>query len=94
MKNIHITSKESFMQRGNQLGIILHDNKNQNTVNFFTGGKHLVVKRDELNLVSYQTIEEELIGNPELKQLAHENDLIELHNQDVEGYLTYASSYC
>jgi hypothetical protein len=94
MKNIHIVSPESFMQYGNQFGIVLFDKPNQKTVNLFTGDKHLVVKRDELNFVSYQVIEKELIDNPELKELAHENNLIELHNQDVEGYLTYASSYC
>ena len=93
MKNIHLISQEPFIEYKSKVGIILAACPNDNTINIFVNGRHLVVKRDEISTPSNEAIEKELIRNEELKDLAYEYNLIELHSQDVESYLTYATYY-
>ena len=94
MKHIHILSQQSFVQYKEVIGLIDLYNSNQTTVDIYTGNKHLVLQRDELSIPSFETIEKELNRNDELKHMAHEHNLIEIHNQDTIGsYMSYVSNY-
>jgi hypothetical protein len=92
MKNIHLISQEPFVEYKSKIGVIL-DDTNQNAIDIFVNGKHLVVKRDELSTPSNNAVEKELTRNDELKEMAYENNLIELHSQDADSYLAYATYY-
>jgi hypothetical protein len=93
MKNIYVTTPEVFAQYKSKIGIILFSNQDQTIVNFYTGDKHLRVNRDELRTLTLEAIEKELNRNEELKELAYENNLIELHTQDAQAYMNYVSTY-
>ena len=94
MKHIHILSQQSFVQYKEVIGLIDLYNSDQTTVDIYTGNKHLVLQRDELSIPNIEAIEKELDRNDELKHMAHEHNLIEIHNQDTIGsYLSYVSNY-
>jgi|TARA_R110000744_G_scaffold48490_2_gene105899 hypothetical protein len=91
---IHILSPESFAQYKSDIGLIELYDTDQSTVDLYTGHKHLVIDRDELSIPSIEAIKKELNSNAELKHLAHEHSIIEIHNQDTVGsYLSYVSTY-
>jgi hypothetical protein len=94
MKHIVILAQKSFAQYKSEIGLINLYISDKPTVDFYTGNKHLVLQRDELSIPSFETIEKELNRNDELKHMAHEHNLIEIHNQDTIGsYLSYVSNY-
>jgi len=94
MKHIIILSQKAFAEYKSEIGLINLYISNEPDVDFYTGNTHLVVKRDELSLPSFKTIEKELNRNDALKHMAHEHNLIEIHNQDpVHSYLSYVSAY-
>lgn len=91
---IHILSIESFAQHKSDIGLIELYDTDQTTVDLYTGHKHLVIERDELTIPTLEAIEKELNRNAELKHMAHEHNIIEIHNQDAIGsYLSYVSKY-
>jgi hypothetical protein len=93
MKNIYVKTLEAFAKYKSSIGVILYSNPDQTTVNLYTGDKHLRVNRDEISIPTLDAIEKELNRNDELKELAYENNLIELHSQDAESYMNYVSTY-
>jgi hypothetical protein len=93
MKNIYVTTPEAFVQYKSKIGILLFSNQDQTIVNFYTGDKHQRVNSNELKNLTLEAVEKELNRNEELKELAYENNLIELHTQDVQSYMSYVSTY-
>jgi len=94
MENTTILSTVSFAKYKSKIGLILYSNEDMDIVNLFTGHKHLEVNRNDTTSLTPEEITEELSRNAELKQLAYENDLIEIHSQDTfTSYLNYASKY-
>jgi len=93
MDNIVINSQVSFAQYKSYIGLIDLYVTDQTNVDLYTGHKHLVIERDELSIPSIEAIKKELNRNDELKHLAHEHNLIELHSQDKVGFLSYVSLY-
>ena len=62
-------------------------------VNFFNGDDHCKANRSKLGSPSMEKLEEVLLENPELRELAYEHNLIEIHKQQVLDFLQYANSY-
>tara|TARA_R110002167_G_scaffold28560_6_gene95859 strand:- start:2419 stop:2703 length:285 start_codon:yes stop_codon:yes gene_type:complete len=93
MHNIVIKSQASFAQYKSYIGLIELYVSDQTNVDLYTGHKHFVIERDELSIPSIEAIKQELNRNDELKYLAHEYNLIELHSQDKVGFLSYVSLY-
>ena len=94
MENIHILSSESFAKYKSKIGLILFNDPEQKDVNFFTGKKHYKIKRNELKELLLSDLKEELNDNDELKELAYDNDLIEIYDQDTAAsYHAYISAY-
>jgi hypothetical protein len=93
MKNIYVTTPEAFVQHGTKIGILLYNNPNKILVNFYTGENHIKVNRSKLSTPTNESIEKTLNRNEELRELAFENNLIELHSQDSKSYLNYVSTY-
>jgi len=93
MENTHVVSAESFAQYKSLIGIILYSTDDQQVVNFHTGDRQLKVNRDDLSTPTLEAIEKAISRNEELKEIAFENNLIELHTQDVKSYMNYVSTY-
>tara|TARA_R110001632_G_scaffold3565_2_gene15791 strand:- start:857 stop:1150 length:294 start_codon:yes stop_codon:yes gene_type:complete len=96
MEKIKLLKPDLFVQYKLDIGIILpqlNNNLNSNIVNFFTGHKHFKINRNELSIPSISAIQKELNRNGELTELAYDNDIVELDDQNVGSYLHYAYSY-
>jgi hypothetical protein len=89
--NIIILNPEQFFQYKTKIGIMLYSEEESNTINLFTGNKHLVVERSDVELASNDAIQDALHSNSELRELADEENLIEIHQDSPEEYLMYLS---
>lgn len=91
--NINIIKPNSFIQYKSKIACNIYPCKDPDSVNLFTGHKHFVVKRNETSSPLLDELKEELVSNEQLRYLAHEHNLIEISNQDIESYLAYSVSY-
>jgi len=91
---ILILEREQFVQHKNNIGIIMYTSLENPIVNLFTGEQHYTVKRNELESPTVDDLNNTLHDNPELRELALDNNLIEVHHRDlVSDYINYVSSY-
>ena len=81
-------------QHKNKIGIIMYTSLENPIVNLFTGEQHYTVKRNELESPTVNDLNDTLHDSPELRELALDNNLIEIHHRDhLSDYLNYVSSY-
>ncbi len=91
---ILILESEQFVQHKNNIGIIMYTSLDNPIVNLFTGEQHYTVKRNELESPSVDDLNNTLHDNHELRELALDNNLIEVHHRDpISVYLNYVSSH-
>jgi len=89
-----ILNPELFIQYKSEIGIMLYTENDSKEVNFFTGHKHIKVDRSQTELVSIQQIEDAVIANDHLRELAEDHNLVEIHHDDEpEEYMEYYSSF-
>lgn len=92
--NVIILKPEVFTQYKSQIGIMLYTEDNSPQVNFFNGEKHLKLDRNQLETPSIEEIEDAIQSNNELRELAEDNDLVEIHHDDdIEDYMQYYSEF-
>ena len=92
--NVIILKPEVFTQYKSQIGIMLYTEENSPQVNFFNGEKHLKLDRNLLETPSIEEIEDAIQSNNELRELAEDNDLVEIHHDDdIEDYMQYYSEF-
>ena len=88
-----ILKPEQFVQHKKKIGILLYNTEGTPTVNLFIGDQHIVIKRNEILSPSVDDLNDYLLGNEDLRDLAWEHNLIEVHDQDRNSYLDYYSTY-
>jgi len=92
--NAIILNPDAFTQYKSEIGIMLYTEDHSSQVNFFTGHKHLKLDRSELEIPSTEEIEDAILSNDHLRELAEDNNLVEIHyNDDAEDYMKYYSSF-
>jgi hypothetical protein len=91
---ILILEREQFVQHKNNIGIIMYTSSDNPIVNLFTGEQHYTVNRNELESPEVNDLNNTLHDNHELRELALDNNLIEVHHRDlISDYINYVSSY-
>ena len=89
-----ILNPEVFIQYKSKIGIMLYSEDNSSQVNFFTGYEHLKLDRSQLETPSLEKIQEAVVSNEHLRELAEDHNLIEIHyNDETEDYLEYYSTF-
>ena len=88
-----ILKPEQFVQHKKKIGILLYNTESTPTVNLFIGDQHVVIKRNEILSPLIDDLNEYLLANEDLRDLALEHNLIEVHDQDRNSYLNYYSTY-
>jgi hypothetical protein len=89
-----ILNQNAFTQYKSEIGIILYTKDHSSQVNFFTGHKHLKLDRSQLEIPSTEEIEDAILSNDDLRELAEDNNLVEIHyNDDAEDWMEYYSSF-
>lgn len=92
--NAIILNPEVFFKYKSQIGIMLYTEDNSKELNFFTGHKHLVLERNQVEEPSIEEIEDAILANENLRELAEDNDLVEIHHDnDIEDYMQYYSDF-
>jgi hypothetical protein len=92
MKPIIILSLEPFAKYKSYIGVIA-EHEDTNLIILNTGHRQFNLKPSQLKSITIEEINRALNRNEELKELAYENNLIELHTQDAQSYMSYVSSY-
>ena len=60
----------------------------------FTGYEHLKLDRDQVKAPSIEEIEDAVVSNEHLRELAEDHNLVEIHyNDDTEDYMEYYSAF-
>jgi|TARA_R110000744_G_C19265057_1_gene551780 hypothetical protein len=91
---ILILEREQFVQHKKNIGIIMYTSLANPIVNLFTGEQHYTVKRNELESPDMNDLNNTLHDNHELRELALDNNFIEVHHRDpISEYINYVSSY-
>ena len=89
-----ILNPEVFFKYKSQIGIMLYTEEDSKELNFFTGHKHLVLDREEVEIPSIEKIQEAVLTDDHLRELAEDNNLIEIHyNDGTEEYMEYYSTF-
>ena len=92
--NVIILNTEVFFKYKSKIGIMLYTKENSEKMNFFTGHRHLKLNRDQVEKPSVEEIELAVLIDDDLRELADDNDLVEIHNDDsLEDYIEYYSSF-
>ena len=92
--NAIILNPEVFFKYKSQIGIMLYTEDNSKELNFFTGHKHLVLERNQVEEPSIEEIQDAILSDDHLRQLAEDNNLVEIHdNTEAEDYMEYYSSF-
>ena len=77
---IIILNPELFIQYKSKIGIMLHTEKDSSKVNFFTGQEHLKLNRNQIEMLSMEEIEDAILSDDHLRELAEDNNLVEIHH--------------
>ena len=72
---------------------MLYTEENSPQVNFFTGHKHLKLDRNQVEEPSIEQIEDAIIGDDHLRELAEDHNLVEIHHDETEDYMEYYSDF-
>lgn len=92
--NAIILKPEVFFKYKSQIGIMLFTEDNSKELNFFTGHKHLVLERNQVETPSIEQIEDAILSDDHLRELAEDNNLVEIHHDDdSEDYMEYYSTF-
>lgn len=92
--NAIILKPEVFTQYKSQIGIMLYTEENSPQVNFFTGHKHLKLDRNQVETPSIEQIEDAILADDHLRELAEDHNLVEIHHDDdAEDYMEYYSNF-
>jgi hypothetical protein len=91
--NAIILKPEVFTQYKSKIGIMLYTEENSPQVNFFTGHKHLKLDRNQVEEPSIEQIEDAIIGDDHLRELAEDHNLVEIHHDETEDYMEYYSDF-
>ena len=92
--NAIILNPELFIQYKSKIGIMLYTEEDSPQVNLFTGYEHLKLDRDQVKAPSIEEIEDAVVSNEHLRELAEDHNLIEIHyNDETEDYLEYYSTF-
>lgn len=91
--NAIILKPEVFTQYKSKIGIMLYTEENSPQVNFFTGHKHLKLDRNQVEEPSIEQIEDAIIGDDHLRELAEYHNLVEIHHDETEDYMEYYSDF-
>tara|TARA_R100000742_G_C4227056_1_gene49447 strand:- start:320 stop:589 length:270 start_codon:yes stop_codon:yes gene_type:complete len=84
---------EVFVKYKGKIGMVLFTPEHYLKVNYFNGRDVKSVNRDKLSSPTMESLNEELLNNDELRQLAQDNDIIDVDYQQVLDFLEYAGSY-
>ena len=90
---ILIINPERFVQYKKKIGIMLYNSDDTPKVNLFTGNQHFVIRRNEIKSPLIDDLNDKLLNDEALRDLALEHSLIEVHYQDRISYLNYHSTY-
>lgn len=92
--NAIILNPESFIQYKSKIGIMLYPKDKSLEVNFFDGYEHLKLDRSKIETPTLEKIQDAVVSNEYLRELAEEHNLVEIHyNDDVEDYMDYYSTF-
>jgi len=92
--NAIILNPEVFIQYKSKIGIMLYPKDKSPEVNFFDGYEHLKLDRSKIETPSIEKIQEAVISNEHLRELAEDHNLVEIHyNDDNEDYMEYYSAF-
>lgn len=92
--NAIILKPEVFTQYKNQIGIMLYTEESSSQVNFFTGHKHLKLDRNQIEVPSIEQIEDAILADDYLRELAEDHNLVEIHHDtEAEDYMEYYSDF-
>ena len=91
--NAIILKPEVFTQYKSKIGIMLYTEENSPQVNFFTGHKHLKLDSNQVEEPSIEQIEDAIIGDDHLRELAEDHNLVEIHHDETEDYMEYYSDF-
>jgi len=92
--NAIILNPEQFIQYKSKIGIMLYTQEDSPQVNFFTGYEHLKLDRNQIETPSLEKIQDAVVSNEHLRELAEEFNLVEIHyNDDTEDYMDYYSTF-
>ena len=92
--NAIILKPEVFTQYKSQIGIMLYTEENSKEINFFTGLKHLKVDRNQVEVASIEEIRDAILADDHLRELAEDNNLVEIHHDDeTEDYMQYYTDF-
>ena len=91
--NAIILKPEVFTQYKSKIGIMLYTEENSPQVNFFTGHKHLKLDRNQVEEPSIEQIEDAIIVDDHLRELAEDHNLVEIHHDETEDYMEYYSDF-
>lgn len=91
--NITIYNQDAFVMYQNQIGISLYPN--DNCIHFFNeAGDHVSVKHNEVSSIKKEFLMDELLENPQLRELASHHNLITVCSFDRVSYLNYILNHC
>ena len=89
-----ILNPEVFTQYKSKIGIMLYTEEDSTQVNFFTGHEHLKLDRNQVETPSIETIEDAILSDDHLRELAVDHNLVEIHyNDETEDYMEYYSTF-
>lgn len=92
--NAIILNPELFIQYKSKIGIMLYTEQDSPQVNLFTGYEHLKVDRNQIKTPSIEEIEDAVVSDEHLRELAEDHNLVEIHyNDDTEDYMEYYSTF-
>ena len=92
--NAIILNPEVFIQYKSQIGIMLYTEENSKEINFFTGHKHLKLDRNQVETPSIEQIEDAILSDDHLRELAVDHNLVEIHyRDDADDYTEYYSIF-
>lgn len=92
--NAIILNPEVFTQYKSKIGIMLYTEENSTQVNFFTGHEHLKLDRNQVERPSIEEIEDAILSDDHLRELAVDHNLVEIHYKDEsDDYTEYYSNF-
>ena len=92
MQRTIILKPQSIMQYKSMIGVVLYNE--DDILTFSTGHKIYRIKEKDLTHPLNDLIEKTFDRNDDLKHLAIEHDIIEVHQRDsIETYLSYVKTY-
>jgi len=91
---IIILNPELFIQYKSEIGIMLYTEENSPKVNFFTGQKHLKLNHNQIEIPSIEEIEDAILSDDHLRELAEDNNLVEIHHHYyVDEFMEYYNQF-